>query len=52
MDATSLSFPELVDAASKGGSLIVPLLIWIIHRATERLARIEKALEKYMTEGK
>jgi hypothetical protein len=35
-----------------GGNLALCLCAFFIHRATERLARIEKALQRYMdTEG-
>lgn len=42
---------ELQDIATiinGGGNLALCLCAYFIHRATERLARIEKALQKYM----
>jgi hypothetical protein len=43
-----MSIEDIAAIINGGGNLALCLCTFFIYRATERLARIEKALQKYM----
>ena len=43
-----MKIEDIVQNINGGGNLALCLCTFFIYRATERLARIEKALQKYM----
>ena len=42
---------EIVNAINSGGNAAMLVCVWFIYRAAERLARIEKALSKFLEES-
>lgn len=47
-----MSAEDIVSIINGGGNLALCLCAFFIYRATERLARIEKALQHYMDDEK
>jgi hypothetical protein len=43
-----MELKDIVQILNGGGNLALVLSTYFIYKATERLARIEKALQKYM----
>jgi hypothetical protein len=43
-----IDFTKILSAVQSGGSAALLVSTYFIYRASERLARIEKALQKYM----
>jgi len=43
-----MEIQDIVQILNGGGNLALVLSTYFIYKATERLARIEKALQKYM----
>lgn len=46
MEATDL--PGILQVVQGGGNVALMLCVVVIHRASERLARIEKALDQFL----
>lgn len=44
-----MEFSEALDVVQGGGNIALGFCVVFIYRASERLARIEKALDKYLT---
>lgn len=45
-----MELTEILKVIQGGGNVALCMCAFFIYRATERLARIEKALEKYLVE--
>lgn len=45
-----MEITELLNLVQGGGNVALCICTYFIYRASERLARIEKALDKYMPE--
>lgn len=46
-----MDIPDLFALVQGGGNLALMVCTFFIYKASERLARIEKALQKYMDES-
>ncbi len=45
------SFADIMNAIQGGGNVALAFCAWFIYKASERLARIEKALDKFIQEA-
>lgn len=45
------SFTDVMNAVQGGGNIALGFCAFFIYKASERLARIEKALDKYIQEN-
>lgn len=44
------SFADIMSAIQGGGNVALAFCAWFIYKASERLARIEKALDRFIQE--